>query len=111
MANEAHAACIRGILGMWYSGNTRYCHTVDPPIFVPWYILLPALLCQATNTSIAVYGLLVNLHELHLQTHGIGWLIVFAQIALGPIFAGLEGTAILWGLFTLKRVQFHVVKK
>ena len=81
------------------------------PIFVPWYILLPALLCQATNTSIAVYGLLVNLHELHLQTHGIGWLIVFAQIALGPIFAGLEGTAILWGLFTLKRVQFHVVKK
>ena len=81
------------------------------PIFVPWYILLPASLCLATYTSITVYGLLVNLHELHLQTHGISWLIVLAQIALGPIFAGLEGIAILWGLFTLNTVKFHVVKK
>jgi len=81
------------------------------PIFVPWYILLPASLCLATYTSITVYGLLVNLQELHLQTHGISWLIVLAQIVLGPIFAGLEGTAILWGLFTLNTVKFHVVKK
>ena len=81
------------------------------PIFVPWYILLPASVCLATNTSMAVYGLLVNLRELHLQTHGISWLIVLAQIVLGPIFAGLEGIAILWGLITLNTVQFHVVKK
>jgi beta-1,4-mannosyltransferase len=81
------------------------------PIHVPWYILLPASLCQATYTSITVYGLLVNFRELHLQTHGISWLIVLAQIALGPLFAGLEGTAILWALFTLNSVRFHVVKK
>ncbi len=81
------------------------------PIPVPWYILLPASVCLATYTSITVYGLLVNFQELHLQTHGIRWLIVLAQIALGPIFAGLEGTAILWGLFTLNTVKFHIVKK
>jgi beta-1,4-mannosyltransferase len=81
------------------------------PIPVPWYILLPASGCLATYTSITVYGLLVNFRELRLPTHGISWLIVLGQIVLGPIFAGLEGTAILWGLFTLNKVKFHVVKK
>jgi egghead protein (zeste-white 4 protein) len=81
------------------------------PIPVPWYILLPASVCLATYTSVTVYGLLVNLQELHLHTHGIIWLIVLAQIVLTPIFAGLEGAAILWGLFTLNTVKFHVVKK
>ena len=81
------------------------------PIFVPWYIILPASLCQATYTSITVYGLLVNLEQLRLRTRGIGWLIVLAQMALMPIFALLESTAILWGLFTLRSIKFHVVKK
>lgn len=81
------------------------------PIHVPWYIIIPASLCQATYTSITVYGLLVNLQELDLQTHGISWLIVLAQVVLMPIFAVLEGIAILWGLFTLNTVRFHVVKK
>jgi beta-1,4-mannosyltransferase len=81
------------------------------PIPVPWYIIVPASLCQATYTSITVYGLLVNLQELRLQTHGISWLIVLAQVVLMPIFALLESIAILWGLFTLNTVKFHVVKK
>jgi hypothetical protein len=58
-----------------------------------------------------VYGLLVNLQELHLQTHRIGWLIVLAQVVLTPVFAVLESIAILWGLFTLNTVKFDVVKK
>ncbi len=81
------------------------------PVPVPWYIIVAASLCQATYTSITVYGLLVNLQELHLQTRGISWLIVLAQVVLMPIFAALESTAILWGLFTLNTVKFHVVKK
>jgi egghead protein (zeste-white 4 protein) len=81
------------------------------PIIVPWYILLPASMCLATNTSLAVYGLLVNFQELHLQTHGITWLIVLGQIVLAPIFAVLESTAILWALLTLITVKFHIVKK
>lgn len=81
------------------------------PIFVPWYIIVPASLCQATYASFSVYGLLVNLRELRLETHGISWLIVLAQIVLMPIFALLESIAILWGLFTVNTVKFHVVKK
>lgn len=81
------------------------------PMFVPWYIIVPASLCQATYTSITVYGLLVNLRELRLRADGISWLVVLAQVVLMPIFAVLEGIAILWGLLTLNTVKFHVVKK
>lgn len=81
------------------------------PIFVPWYIILPSSVCMASYTSITVYGLLVNLRELHLPTYGLTWLIVLAQIALMPVFGVMESAAILWGLFTLNSVKFHVVKK
>jgi hypothetical protein len=30
---------------------------------------------------------------------------------LMPVFAFLESTAILWALFTINSVKFHVVKK
>jgi egghead protein (zeste-white 4 protein) len=81
------------------------------PVPVPWYIIIPASLCQATYTSITVYGLLVNVREVPVLTHGIRWLIVLGQVVLMPVFAFLESTAILWALFTINSVKFHVVKK
>lgn len=81
------------------------------PIFVPWYIILLSSLSMATYTSITVYGLLVNLRELPLDTRGITWLIVLAQVSLMPVFGLMETAALLWGLMTINRVGFHVVKK
>lgn len=81
------------------------------PVYVPWYIILLSSISLATYSSITVYGLLVNLAELPLRTHWINWLIVLAQVSLMPVFGLMESTALFWGLFTVNRVKFHVVKK
>jgi hypothetical protein len=65
----------------------------------------------ASGNDCAHLRVLAGQRELHPQTRGTTWLIVLAQVALGPIFVGLEGAAILWGQFALNTVKFHVVKK